>query len=429
MTSLRHKPIGKRHVRITYEKSDALCRLRTGNLSLQCQGRETLRSGEIMTTFSLTKHPAMVLVPGASASAGEHVRQTTGANSRVLLVSDPTLEGLGLVQPVLDSLEVQGHEVACFSDLESDPKESCVDDATAMAHDIRADCIIGLGGGSALDTAKMVAVLAYTGEACAPYRLARRQLPFRKTALIAIPTTAGTGSETTGTSIISEADGTKNWFWGPPLKPDMALMDPTLTLGLPAFWTFYTGMDALVHSIESRTNRYRYEENDALAERGIVEAFQNLVRAVNEPDNLEARTGMMLAAAYGGLAIANTGCAVAHNIGHALGSLAQIPHGRAVSVALAQSLDWVVDGNREAFDRVGILLGGQGAHDIAETLHGLAGQCGESLQLNDDERNRLSVEKLASDMMADANIDMLTATARDASDADVQYLAKRVLSH
>jgi len=322
-----------------------------------------------MTGFALTKHPAMVIEPGSSKMTGQHVTDVTGANSRVVLVCDPALRSLGLADGVEASIDEAGHSVIVFDDLQSDPKEASVNAAIKIAFDMGANCIVGLGGGSALDTSKVVAALAHDGESCEAYRLAAKPFGFRKTGLIALPTTAGTGSETTGTSIISQPDGIKNWFWGPALKPDMALMDPELTVGLPAYWTFYTGFDALVHSIESRTNRYRFGENDPLAELGIRHGFENLERAVHEPSSIEARTGMMLAAAYGGLAIGNTGCAVAHNIGHALGSIAQVPHGRAVSVALVQTMDWAIDGNRAAFDAVGSILGVKGSGQVADRLH------------------------------------------------------------
>ena len=381
-----------------------------------------------MTSFSVTKHPAMVIAPGASKMTGQHVSDVIGPNARVLMVCDPAMKAFGFVEQVEGVIAEAGHTVAVFDDLQSDPKEASVNAATQMAYEMEADCIVGLGGGSALDTSKVVAALAHTGEGCEPYRLSQKQLPFRKTGLIALPTTAGTGSETTGTSIISQPDGVKNWFWGPPLKPDMALMDPELTIGLPAFWTFYTGLDAMVHSIESRTNRYRYAENDGLAELGIKYGFANLEWAVLEPDNIEARTGMMLAAAYGGLAIGNTGCAVAHNIGHALGSIAQVPHGRAVSIALVQTMGWAIDGNREAFDRVGVMLGCKGAAGAKDKLHHLAEKCGEALVLNAQEKSKVQADVLARDMVADANIAMLDATARDASPSDVERLAEMTLA-
>ncbi|MEM9732014.1 MAG: iron-containing alcohol dehydrogenase [Pseudomonadota bacterium] len=381
-----------------------------------------------MLSFSLTKHPAMVLAPGAAQALGQHVTDTVGVRARVLVVCDPVMVDLGHAERVQGIMEGAGHQAHVFSDLKSDPLESSVDAAITMAHENEVNCVVGLGGGSAMDTAKVVAALAHLGTGCAAYRLAAEQLPFRQTALIAMPTTAGTGSETTGTSIISQANGTKNWFWGPPLKPDLALMDPELTMGLPPFWTFFTGMDAIVHSIESRTNRYHNVENDVLAERGLSEGMAHLERAVKDGSDIEARAGMMRAAAYGGLAIANTGCAVGHNIGHALGSLAGVPHGRAVSIALVHTLGWAWQGQKEAFDRVATLCGVQGPEALAERLLTLAKACGQNLVLSAEEKAKLTVDDLATDMLADANLAMLESTARDVVAGDVERLAESVLA-
>jgi len=381
-----------------------------------------------MQKFSLAGQPAMVMEPGAAREIGRQVDQIARPNACVVLVVDPALVQNGIAEPVVASLQEVGHDVEVFADLHSDPSEVSVDAAARLAHDMHANCIVGLGGGSAMDAAKVVAVLAERGESCAPYRLGRAPMPFRKTALICMPTTAGTGSETTATSIISQEDGTKNWFWGPQLKSDMALMDPELTVGLPPFWTFYTGMDALVHAIESRTNRYRFKENDRLAERAIALVIGNLERAVHEPGNLEARSNMMMAAAHAGLAIGNTGCALAHNIGHALGSIAAIPHGRAVCIALVATLDWTIAGNRIAFDRVGELLGGRDAADIGGILNDLAARCGQSLLLSDDENAKVDVDVLAREMLADANVSMLQATARDACETQVRALAEMTVT-
>lgn len=381
-----------------------------------------------MTSFTLSQHPALTLAPGASSNIGEHVVAVTGPKSRVLVVCDPAMIELGLAGPVLDNLNQRAHTVEVFSDLQSDPREHSVDAAVLQARSMDAQCVVGLGGGSALDTAKLVANLTQTGEACARFRLAAQALPFRKTGLIAVPTTAGTGSETTGVSIVSDPGGTKNWFFAPSLKPDLAVLDPQLTVGLPAWWTFYTGMDALVHCIESRTNRYRFDENDVFSERGIIECTKYLERAVQDPGSLEARSGMMIAAANGGLAISNTGCALAHNIGHALGSLAHIPHGRAVSVALVQTLDWVIEGNRDAFDRVGELMGCRNAEGLCDKLNEMAEVCGERLSLTEKEKSGLSSKALAQDMVSEANIAMLESTARTASDSDVEALAEQILA-
>jgi len=381
-----------------------------------------------MTSFALSKHPAMTLTPGAADITGAQVSATTGPGSRVLLVVDPAVNALGLADGVVASIAKSGHELSLFDGLQSDPKESSVDEATELAHKIGANCIVGLGGGSALDTSKLVAALGFGGEKCAPYRLAATPLPFRKLGLIAMPTTAGTGSETTGVSVISDEDGTKYWFSGASLKPDLALMDPKLTVGLPAYWTFYTGMDALVHAIEARTNRYENTENNRLAEHAIVHIVKHLVTAVNEPENIKARTGMMIAAAYGGLAIGNVGCAVAHNIGHALGSLASIPHGRAVSVALVKSVSWTLSGNEKAFDVVAELLGCDSRDGISGKLHQMADQCGETLDLTDDEKSKFDASSLPEEMLNEANVAMLDSTARDYTRGDVEHLAELALA-
>ena len=136
---------------------------------------------------------------------------------------------------------------------------------------------------------------------------------------------------------------------------------------------------------------------------------------------------MMMAAAYGGLAIGNTGCAVAHNIGHALGSLAGIPHGRAVSVSLVHTLGWTMEGNPDAFDAVADVMGVGSKAAIADALHEMADSCGQSLSLSAEEKAKLDAQTLADDMRAEANIAMLEATARDASQKDVESLAISVL--
>jgi len=373
--------------------------------------------------LTLGSRPSLASAAGGLAALGDHVTGLCGADASVLVVSDPALNALGFSGRAIGALEAGGHTGLLFEDFASDPKESAVNAALAVANGESVDAIVGLGGGSALDIAKLVAGLAGRGDDCAPYRLAAQPLPRRKVASIAVPTTSGTGAETTRTSIISQADGTKNWFWDEVLVPDLALLDPELTTGLPAFWTLYTGLDALVHAVESRTNRYRFAENDAVAERAIALVAQNLQRAVEHPHDLGARGAMQLAAAYGGMAINNTGCAVAHNIGHALGSLAGVPHGRAVSIALAATLPWSIEGNPGAFAAVAEAMGLSGAQEIAPWMERVAAAAEQTLRLTEDERVNLDQAVLATAMVSDANRSMLEALARDATPDDVKMLA------
>ncbi|MEM1040121.1 MAG: iron-containing alcohol dehydrogenase [Pseudomonadota bacterium] len=396
--------------------------------SAQLAGSETPSADPPPKGLTMGARPSLVSAAGALSSLGVHVAQITGANAKVLLVSDPALSPLGFAGKAVNSLQSSGHQVVVFEDFTSDPKESAVNAALAVANGEDVGAVVGIGGGSALDLAKLVSGLALKSDDCAPYRLAAKQMLRRKVGFIAVPTTSGTGAETTRTSIISQADGTKNWFWDEMLVPDLALLDPELTVGLPAYWTLYTGLDALVHAIESRTNRYRFAENDAVADRAIALVAQSLEQTLEHPDDLKARGAMQLAAAYGGMAINNTGCAVAHNIGHALGSLAGVPHGRAVSIALVATLPWSIEGNREAFGSVARAMGLSSAYDIAPWMDRVAGLVGQSLRLNGKEREWFDQSALTTAMLSDANRSMLEALARDAAPKDVDMLAELAMA-
>ena len=380
-----------------------------------------------MQPFTLGRQAAIVSGPGTAAQVGSLCEELMGGPCRVLLIADPALVALQVLAPVETALRDAGHFVATFSGLTSDPKESAVDGAVARARSMKADCVVAAGGGAALDVGKLAAALIAAQARCADYRLAACAMPFRKHGLICIPTTAGTGAETTATSIISDPAGVKNWFNGPSLRADIAILDPQLTVSLPPFWTFYTGLDALVHAIESRTNRYRFDENDRQAERAIALVADNLERAVTEPNDLSARGAMLHGAALAGASISNTGCAIAHNIGHALGSLAAIPHGRAVSAALVKTLDWSMTVNREAYGAIAPLLGISDERGIATWCNTVAERCGQSLDLTAEERSAVSGDALAAAMVDPANIAMLHSTARDATDADIRDLAHAVV--
>ena len=386
---------------------------------------DDLRENATMN-FLLERRPAVRCAAGAAGELAAAVRDLAGEGAHVLLVVDPTVRRLGLAEEIERGLAtMSGLDV--FDDLASDPKEASVDAALDLARSRGIDCVVGLGGGSAMDTAKVVAGLRHTEDGCAPWRLGRTPFPPRRTGLVCVPTTAGTGSEATGTSIISEADGTKNWMWGAQLVPDLAVLDPSLTVGLPAFWTFWTGMDALVHAAESRTNRRRFGANDGIAERAVARVAANLPVAVNEPDNLDARAAMLLAATEAGMAIANTGCAVAHNLGHALGSLAGVPHGRAVGIAFRRSLGWTMPGCPDGFDAVARSMGATDRHGLADALDDLAARCGESFALPTEARG-VQTKTLATAMLEPANVDIIRATARDAGDDDVEALAAVMLA-
>ncbi len=221
-----------------------------------------------------------------------------------------------------------------------------------------AKAVVCLGGGSALDAGKLAAAMLGTDAPVSAFRLAAEPLPEKSVPIVCVPTTAGTGSEMTGISVVSDAAKTKFWFWGAPLEADLALLDPELTVG-PAADIHRDDRhgragpcDRGGDQSQCRAGKRRRRLSGDPPRRGKSSRQRS-----REPKNIEARGKMLEAAALGGLAIHKAGTALAHNIGHALGSLAPVPHGLAVTLAMAATAEWVVEGNREAFARVAEAMG------------------------------------------------------------------------
>ncbi len=372
--------------------------------------------------------PRTVSGPGALAGLGEEVRALVGDKAAVLLVADSGLKPLGIVESAANALRGAGLFVATYADIAGEPKEAQVEAARTVGRLADAKAVICLGGGSALDAGKLAAVMLGTDAPVSAFRLAVEPLPEKSVPIVCVPTTAGTGSEMTGISVVSDAAKTKFWFWGAPLEADLALLDPELTVGLPAKFTAMTGMDALVHAIEAATNRHASPESDAAAYQAIDLVIANLPTAVREPENLAARGKMLEAAALGGLAIHKAGTALAHNIGHALGSLAPVPHGLAVTLAMAATAEWVVEGNREAFARVAEAMGeGTDADAVPAAFRRLATEIGLSADASAATPG-LTADTLATAMAAPENAAMRKSTKRFVADEDLLSLAEMTLA-
>jgi alcohol dehydrogenase class IV len=266
-----------------------------------------------------------------------------------------------------------------------------------------------------------VASAIVSGKAAESYALCANPLPRNPLPIIAIPTTAGTGSEVTRTVIFTSAGGAKLWAWGDELKPRLAILDPELTTGIPGPITAATGLDALVHAMEASTCTRRSDAIDLFCHRAITLISRNLVKAVKEPANIEARGAMLLGSAYAGIGIDNCGTALAHNISHALGSLAPIMHGRATAIAMHVTMDWVVEGAPEAFARVAEAMG---AASPVTAFRNLVRDTGLKLSLEGDGLDLARPELLAEKMAAPENAPMRTGTARPVRDADLLTLAR-----
>jgi len=368
--------------------------------------------------------PRVISGAGSAERLGAEVKALAGPGIPVLLVADSGLKPFGIIGRAVAAMEAAGLTVATYAEIAGEPKEAQVESARQLGKSAGVEAVVCLGGGSALDAGKLAAVMLGSEAPVSDFRLAAKPLPDKAVKIVCVPTTAGTGSEMTGISVVSDAAKTKFWFWGTPLEADLAVLDPELTTGLPPKFTAMTGMDALVHAIEAATNRNAAPESDVAAYQAIRLVVKHLPRAVAEPKNIEARAGMLDAAALGGLAIHKAGTALAHNIGHALGSLAPVPHGLAVTLAMAATAEWVVEGNREAFARVAEAMGeGGDADKVPGAFRRLATKVG--LDLNTQAAAPgLTAKKLATAMAAPENASMRKSTKRMITDADLLPLAK-----
>lgn len=290
-----------------------------------------------MTPFVFNTTPSLVVRPGAAAGLGPLTGRTLG--ERILLVTDAGIRSLGLDAPARRSLEAAGIAVAVFDAVEADPKRAILEAAVAAARRWRASGIVGLGGGSSLDIAKLTALLTGSGEdldeAWGVGLAKGPRLP-----LVLVPTTAGTGSEATPVAIVTVDGDEKRGVSSPLLLPDIAVLDAELTLSLPAAPTAATGIDAMVHAIEAYTSKNA--NNNPLSQSLAVAALRalgaNIRRAVAEPDDLEARAAMLFGSALAGMAFANSPVAAVHALAYPIGGRFHVAHGLSNALVLPHVL-------------------------------------------------------------------------------------------
>jgi hypothetical protein len=295
---------------------------------------------------------------------GAGARKKVGAQlleqgcKRPLIVTDKALAAL----PVLAEFQTHlgGLEVAVFSGVFGNPTCSQVMDGAAAFKAHGADCVIGFGGGAALDVAKIVGVAATHEGDILEYvwdhpqvRAITRPLPY----FVALPTTSGTGSEVGRSSVVSENDShLKRVVFSPKILARTVFADPELTFGLPAPVTAATGMDALTHNIESYLSPAYHPLCDGIALEGTRLAARALRTAVREPTNLQARSDMMMASMMGAIAFQKDLGAV-HSCAHALGAVCDLHHGLANALMIDTVLDWNYDSVPARFDELAHVCG------------------------------------------------------------------------
>jgi alcohol dehydrogenase class IV len=295
-----------------------------------------------MSRFTFNTTPAIVSGPGTLAEIGTLAAARLGA--RVLVVTDAGLVKAGLVQPALDALAAAGVATGIFDAVTADPPEVQVMAAAEAARSHGATGVIGLGGGSPMDVAKLAALLARSGEALpAIYGVGLAKGP--RLPLMLVPTTAGTGSEVTPIAIVTTGAAEKKGVVSPVILPDVALLDANLTLGLPPAVTAATGIDAMVHAIEAFASAS--PNNNPVSRALAVEALKllgaNIRAAVTDGRDADARQAMLLGSLLAGQAFANSPVAAVHALAYPLGGHFHIPHGLSNALVLPHVLRFNLD--------------------------------------------------------------------------------------
>lgn len=289
-----------------------------------------------MTSFEFTTTRSIINEPGAVKRLGDICNRM--GFSRPLVVTDPGIVNAGLLDKLTSSLDASGTDYALYTEIVADPPVETIMAALEAAKAHGADGIIGFGGGSSMDAAKLVALIAKSGEKLEDiYGVGMAKgdrLP-----LILIPTTAGTGSEVTAVAIVTTGPNTKSGVVAPQLFPDVALLDAELTLGLPALVTAATGVDAMVHAIEAYTSLIQKNPySDMLAQKALQLLSKNLKPVIADGSNLEARQNMLFGACLAGQAFANAPVAAVHALAYPLGARYHIAHGTSNALLLPHVL-------------------------------------------------------------------------------------------
>ncbi len=276
---------------------------------------------------------------------------------RLLIVTDPGIVSTGIIDPISESLQKSGIHVETFDQVAQNPRDSDCLYGTEVFQGIHADAVLAIGGGSAMDTAKTIALLAKSGGNPSEYADGHR--PYQEMApVICVPTTAGTGSEVTRSAVITESfTHRKMTLKHEKMRPILAVLDPRLTVSVPASVTAATGVDALVHAIEGYTCTITSPISKAYGAEAMRTIIPALPIAVSDGKNLEARTKMLEGSLLAGLCFGNADVASVHCLAEALGSVYDTPHGIANAIFLPHVLRFNAQDNIALHADISRLMG------------------------------------------------------------------------
>ena len=353
-----------------------------------------------MTPFTFNTTPSLRMGAGLARQLADIVRPVCGED--ILFVTDPGMVATGLVGQVVDNLRAAGLRVTVFDQVQADPSEAVILQAADVARVVSG--VVGFGGGSSLDVAKLAALLAASRQPLVEaYGIGNAKGP--RLPLVLVPTTAGTGSEVTPISIVTTGASEKMGVVSPIILPDVAVLDPELTLGLPAHVTAATGIDAMVHAIEAyaSANPNNNPVSRALAVEALRLMGRVLQRAVDTPGDIEARSDMLLGSMLAGQAFANSPVAAVHALAYPIGGHYKVPHGLSNALVLPHVLRFNAEVAPQAYadllPHVFPQVSFKGVDDAAlkfvEGMAALSRACGLQQNLRD-----MGIEKEALPMLA-----------------------------
>ncbi len=307
------------------------------------------------TSFSVIQPTQLHFGCGEIANLATHVHNC-GAK-KPLLVMDPGIVKAGLDTTIRNPLDEGGIVYVVYDQIDPEPGLRLADQGTEIARQEGCDCVVGVGGGSAMDVAKAIAILLTNGGRAVDYlglgKIAKPGVP-----KIMVPTSAGTGAEVTFTAVfINEETGSKGGMNGDPLYPDIAILDPELTVSLPPHVTAATGIDALTHALEAYTSIQANPISEIYSIRAITLIAENIRTAYADGRDIEARSNMLLASLLGGKALAIAGVGLVHAMAYPLGGMFGIPHGLANAVLLPFVISYNLIGNLDKHARLAEMLG------------------------------------------------------------------------
>lgn len=333
-------------------------------------------------SFTVTQPTQIRFGVNAVNELGDMVKKFNG--SKVLLVIDPGLKQAGLIDKITAPLKAAAIPFVIYDKVDPEPGLKLADAGAKLAKKEKIDCVVGVGGGSALDVAKAISILITNGGKAEDYiglgKIKKPGVP-----KIMVPTTAGTGAEVTFTAVfINEKTRSKAGMNGDPLYPDAALLDPNLTISLPPAVTAATGIDAFTHALEAFVSTQAHAVSDMYALEAIELISANLPTAYANGDNLEARSAMLLGSLLGGKALATAGVGLVHAMAYPLGGMFNAPHGLANAILLPYVVEYNIIGSPDKYALVAEIMGydleglstREAAQTVVEAIHQLNADVG-----------------------------------------------------